>query len=103
MRRRTMLMVTLIIALFAVGAFCIYGLCQESNTRSEVKVTQDDEASVSSPQEPSEEKIAEEKEKAKETDKGVFQIGGSNIRLLLVAPQPIFSTELLSLPEDEAK
>ena len=103
MRLKTIYMSTLIIALITLGMFSVYGLCQDSNTKGEIKVTQDDEASVSSPLEPTEEKIAEEKEKAQETDKGVFRIGGNDIKLLLVQPQPIFSSELLSLPEDEGE
>lgn len=103
MRRRAIFMSTLIISLITLGMFFVYGLCQESNTKREIEVNQGDEASVSSPLAPTEEIIAEEREKAQETDKGVFRIGGNDIKLLLVQPQPIFSSELLSLPEDEAE
>ncbi len=97
MKKRYLLINILIVFLIVLGIFFVYGLCQEK--ASETKVSHEEEASISSPQKPSEEQIAEEK--AKETDKGIFKLGNSEIKLILIQPQPLFTTEMFSLPEEE--
>lgn len=98
MKKRYLLINILIVFLIVLGMFFVYGLCQEK-APAETKVSNEEEASISSPQKPSEEQIAQEK--AKETDKGIFKLGSSEIKLILIQPQPLFTTEVFSVSEEE--
>lgn len=100
MKKRYLLINILIVFLIVLGMFFVYGLCQEK-APAETKVSHEEEASISSPQKPSEEQIAQEKEEAKEIDKGIFKLGSSEIKLILIQLQPLFTTEMFSVSEEE--
>ena len=97
MKRGCLLLSAAIVFLIVLGMFFVYGLCQENKPSKEIKVNQGDEASTSSPLEPNEEKIKAENE----NDKGVFKLGGSEIQLLLMQPQPVFAEFVPEEPEEE--
>jgi len=103
MNKKYMLLSFAVVFLMVLGIFFIDGLCDENNPTPAIKVTQETEASLSSVKDLGKEETTEEREKTKEADKGIFKLGGNEIKLMLIQPQPLFTTELFSVPEEEEK
>ena len=94
----------LFVSLFLLGLFFVYGYCQGGG---EIPVTEQSEASPYEQEPPEPEAEPDEPEEEDEaieiksdTEDTFFRFGGTNIRLMLIQPTPLFATELFSVPEE---